>query len=48
MRLPLGQGLISSGRTAIGRVTVALLHINDAYRLELRELLIADGIFPPA
>ena len=36
------------GRTPIGRVTVALLHINDDYRVELREGLIAEGVFPPA
>ena len=36
------------GRTAIGRVTVALLHINDEYRIELREMLIEEGVFPPA
>ena len=36
------------GRTAIGRVTVALLHINDEYRVELREILIEEGEFPPA
>ena len=36
------------GRTAIGRVTVALLHINDEYRVELREMLIEEGVFPPA
>ena len=34
------------GRTAIGRVTVALLHINDEYRVELREALIAECLFP--
>jgi len=33
------------GRTAIGRVTVALLHINDELRVELRESLIAEGLF---
>ena len=36
------------GRTPIGRVSVALLHINDEYRVELREWLIEEGIFPPA
>ncbi len=36
------------GRTQIGRVTVALLHINDEYRVELREWLIEEGAFPPA
>jgi 5-methylcytosine-specific restriction endonuclease McrA len=35
------------GRTAIGRVTVALLHINDEDRVELREVLIEQGEFPP-
>ena len=34
------------GRTPIGRVTIALLHINDEYRVELRELLIKEGAFP--
>ncbi len=35
------------GRRSIGRVTVALLRINDEYRIELREALIAEGAFPP-
>ncbi len=42
------QGAYLVGRTAIGRVTVALLHINDEYRVELREMLIREGVFPPA
>jgi len=33
------------GRTPIGRVTVTLLHINDELRVELREELIAEGLF---
>ena len=33
------------GRTPIGRVTVALLHINDDVRVELREELIAERLF---
>jgi hypothetical protein len=41
------QGACLVGRTPIGRVTVALLHINDEYRVELREELIAEGVFPP-
>ncbi len=41
----LGRLLI--GRTPVRRVTVALLRINDEYRVELREGLIAEGIFPP-
>lgn len=36
------------GRTAIGRVTVAVLRINEPYRVELREELIEEGVFPPA
>ena len=42
------EGAYLIGCTAIGRVTVDLLHINDEYRVELRELLIAAGEFPPA
>jgi hypothetical protein len=41
------EGADLVGRTAIGRVTVELLHINDQYRVELRELLIEEGVFPP-
>ena len=36
------------GRTAIGRVTVELLKINDPFRVELRQELIEEGLFPPA
>lgn len=35
------------GLTPTGRVTVALLHINDEYRVELREMLIEEREFPP-
>ncbi len=42
------QGATLIGRTPIGRVTVALLHINDDYRVKLREGLIEEGVFPPA
>ena len=42
------QGPILVGRTPIGRVTVAVLNINDAFRVELREGLIEEGVFPPA
>ena len=41
------QGAYLLGRTPVGRVTVALLHINDRYRVELREQLIEEGVFPP-
>ena len=35
------------GRTPIGRATVAVLAINDADRIELRLILIDEGVFPP-
>lgn len=41
------EGAYLVGRTPIGRVTIALLHINDDYRVELREGLIEEGVFPP-
>jgi len=41
------EGPYLIGRTPIGRVTVALFHINDEYRVELREALIEEEIFPP-
>ena len=36
------------GRTPVGRVTVAVLNINDPFRVELRQRLIDEGLFPPA
>jgi 5-methylcytosine-specific restriction endonuclease McrA len=33
------------GRTSIGRVTIAVLAINAPYRLEVRQALIAEGVF---
>jgi hypothetical protein len=41
------QGACLVGRTAIGRVTVALLRINDPFRVALREGLVAERRFPP-
>jgi hypothetical protein len=41
------QGAYLLGLTPVGRVTIALLHINDEYRVALREALIAEGVFPP-
>ncbi len=35
------------GLTACGRATIAVLNINIGYRIELRELLIKAGRFPP-
>lgn len=42
------QGAHLIGRTAIGRVTVAVLNVNDRYRVDLREGLIQEGHFPTA
>jgi hypothetical protein len=35
------------GRTAIGRTTIAVLGINVPDRVDLREELIEEGVFPP-
>jgi len=40
------QGASLLGRTAIGRVTIAILRINDPLRVELRQNLIEEGVFP--
>lgn len=41
------RGAVLVGRTPVGRVTVAVLNINDPLRVELREELILEGRFPP-
>jgi hypothetical protein len=41
------DGPLLVGRTACGRATVAVLNINAPQRLDLRELLIGTGLFPP-
>jgi HNH endonuclease len=41
------EGAYLRGRTAIGRVTIAVLNINDLFRVELRQTLIEEGISPP-
>ncbi len=41
------EGPYLRGRTAIGRVTVAVFQINQVFRVELREVLIEEGVFPP-
>jgi 5-methylcytosine-specific restriction endonuclease McrA len=41
------RGAYLIGRTPVGRVTVDLLHINDPFRVELREALIEEDVFPP-
>jgi hypothetical protein len=40
------KGAYLIGRTPVGRVTVAILNINDAFRVELRESLMEEGISP--
>jgi hypothetical protein len=41
------EGPILVGRTAIGRVTVYVLAMNDPVRLAVREALLEEGEFPP-
>jgi len=41
------DGAVLKGRTAIGRVTVAVLRINLPYRVAVRRSLIEEGRFPP-
>jgi hypothetical protein len=41
------QGAYLVGRTPVGRVTVAVLNINDPFRVEFRKELIEEGVFPP-
>ena len=41
------EGPYLRGRTAVGRVTVSVLDINNGFRVELREDLIEEGVFPP-
>ncbi len=40
------EGPMLIGRTAIGRVTVAVLKINQPRRVLLRQQLIEEGVFP--
>jgi HNH endonuclease len=42
------KGAVLLGRTAIARATIAVLEINLDLRVSLREILIDDGMFPPA
>jgi hypothetical protein len=43
----LWEGACLVGRTAIGRVTIDVLKINDPFRVELREELLEEGVFRP-
>lgn len=40
-----GSALV--GRTPIGRVTIDVLAINLSHRVQLRQMLILEGVFPP-
>lgn len=40
------DGPILIGRTAIGRVTIRVLKLNDPELVEVRAALIAEGVFP--
>jgi hypothetical protein len=42
------RGSILVGRTAVGRVTVAVLAMNDPAVVEVRDALRAEGLFPPS
>ncbi|MGC8642292.1 MAG: hypothetical protein ACP5XB_20715 [Isosphaeraceae bacterium] len=42
------EGPYLVGRTAIGRVTVEMLKINDPFRVGFRDELMAEGLFPSA
>ena len=42
------KGPILTGRTAVGRATVVVLQINSGDRVELRKLLLDQGLFPPS
>jgi len=41
------QGAYLIGRTPIGRVTIAVLNMNEPFRVEFRQRLIEEGFFPP-
>ena len=41
------DGPVLVGRTDIGRATIEVLEINLPGRIEIREALIDDGVFPP-
>lgn len=40
------RGTILVGRTALGRATIAVLNVNGAYLLGLRQELLEEGLFP--
>jgi hypothetical protein len=42
------EGPILIGRTAVDRVSVQLLQINDEDRVQRRRVLLEEGVFPPS
>jgi len=42
------NGALAVGLTSCGRATIAVLNINATHRIDLRQLLIEAGRFPPA
>jgi len=42
------HGAMLVGRTPIGRATIDVLGINLPYRVQLRQMLILEGVFPPS
>ncbi len=41
------EGARLVGLTACGRATIDVLNINEPERIDLRELLVVAGLFPP-
>lgn len=41
------SGPVLLGRSAVGRVTIAVLDINEPDRIAVRQSLIEEGVFPP-
>jgi hypothetical protein len=41
------RGSVLVGRTAIGRATIGVLQMNHKERIDLRQTLIDEGVFPP-
>ena len=42
------QDAVLVGRTAVGRATIDVLAVNLPYRIQLRQMLILESVFPPS
>lgn len=42
------NGPVLEGRTTVGRATIVVLQMNAEDRLDLRQALIEEGLFPPS